>query len=126
MTIRTVDQIEVKGKRVFIRVDFNVPLNEKNEITDDTRIVQSLRRFDQSSKEAGNPFWPPIWEDLKGKGIPNIAWPCGGKVIQIVREKGGAWKRLHWGRGAKTDWRYESRGGASSGESEVSSGRGEE
>jgi phosphoglycerate kinase len=40
--MQTVDQIEVKGKRVFIRVDFNVPLNEKNEITDDTRIVQSL------------------------------------------------------------------------------------
>ncbi len=42
MAIQTVDQIELKGKRVFIRVDFNVPLNEKNEITDDTRIIQSL------------------------------------------------------------------------------------
>ena len=42
MAIRTVNQIELKGKRVFIRVDFNVPLNEKNEITDDTRIVESL------------------------------------------------------------------------------------
>ncbi len=42
MPIRTIDQIELKGKQVFIRVDFNVPLNEKNEITDDTRIVQSL------------------------------------------------------------------------------------
>ncbi|MDI7259985.1 MAG: phosphoglycerate kinase [Thermodesulfobacteriota bacterium] len=42
MNIRRVDQIELKGKRVFIRVDFNVPLNEKNEITDDTRIVLSL------------------------------------------------------------------------------------
>jgi phosphoglycerate kinase len=43
MTIRTVDQIDLKGKRVFIRVDFNVPLNEQNEITDDTRMVQSLQ-----------------------------------------------------------------------------------
>src|SRR5512136_568172 len=42
MAIRTVKQIQLKGKRVFIRVDFNVPLNEKNEITDDTRIVESL------------------------------------------------------------------------------------
>src|SRR4030067_1594498 len=42
MTIRRVDQIELKGKRVFILVDFNVPLNERNEITDDTRIVLSL------------------------------------------------------------------------------------
>lgn len=42
MLIRTVDQVDLKGKRVFIRVDFNVPLSEKNEITDDTRILLSL------------------------------------------------------------------------------------
>jgi phosphoglycerate kinase len=42
MPIQTVDQIEFKGKRVLIRVDFNVPLDEKNNITDDTRIVLSL------------------------------------------------------------------------------------
>jgi len=42
MAIRTVDQVDLKGKRVFIRVDFNVPLDEKNEITDDTRILLSL------------------------------------------------------------------------------------
>jgi phosphoglycerate kinase len=42
MAIQRVDQIELRGKRVFIRVDFNVPLSEKNEITDDTRIRLSL------------------------------------------------------------------------------------
>ncbi len=42
MGILRVDQIELKGKRVFVRVDFNVPLDEKKEITDDTRIVSSL------------------------------------------------------------------------------------
>jgi len=38
----TVDRLHVAGKRVFVRVDFNVPLNEKCEITDDTRIRESL------------------------------------------------------------------------------------
>ena len=38
----TVRDLDLKGKRVFIRVDFNVPLNEQNEIEDDTRIVASL------------------------------------------------------------------------------------
>lgn len=38
----TVDKLDVAGKRVFVRVDFNVPLNEKREITDDTRIRASL------------------------------------------------------------------------------------
>jgi len=38
----TVDHLKVTGKRVFVRVDFNVPLNERCEITDDTRIRESL------------------------------------------------------------------------------------
>ena len=42
MNKQTVQDIDVKNKRVLIRVDFNVPLNEKNEITDDARIVKSL------------------------------------------------------------------------------------
>lgn len=41
MTIKRVDQIDLKGKRVFIRVDFNVPLNE-GVVTDDTRIKAAL------------------------------------------------------------------------------------
>ncbi len=41
MTIQTIDQVDLKGKRIFIRVDFNVPLKGE-EITDDTRIVETL------------------------------------------------------------------------------------
>ncbi len=36
--MKTIDDISFKGKRALIRVDFNVPLNEKFEITDTTRI----------------------------------------------------------------------------------------
>jgi phosphoglycerate kinase len=53
MAIRTVDQIELKGKRVFIRVDFNVPLDEKSNITDDTRILLSLPTIRFSSEAGG-------------------------------------------------------------------------
>ena len=39
MTIRYIDDIgDLRGKKVFIRVDFNVPLDENQNITEDTRI----------------------------------------------------------------------------------------
>jgi 3-phosphoglycerate kinase len=39
---KTIQDIEVTGKRVLVRVDFNVPQDETGKITDDTRIVASL------------------------------------------------------------------------------------
>ncbi len=38
----TVKDLDLKGKRVFCRVDFNVPLDDNRNITDDTRIVAAL------------------------------------------------------------------------------------
>ncbi len=40
--MRSVEELDVKGKRVFLRVDFNVPLTEQGAIRDDTRIRASL------------------------------------------------------------------------------------
>ena len=42
MAVSYIDQINVSGKRVFIRADFNVPLDENQAITDDTRISATI------------------------------------------------------------------------------------
>ena len=38
MRVKSIDEIDLKGKRVFVRVDFNVPLDEEGNILDDNRI----------------------------------------------------------------------------------------
>src|SRR5581483_1724086 len=42
MNKKTIEDIDVKGKRVLARVDFNVPQDETGQITDDNRIVAAL------------------------------------------------------------------------------------
>jgi len=67
--MRTLDNVDVAGKRVFIRVDFNVPLDKERHVTDDLRIRAVL---------------PTIKKVLEGGGKAVLASHLGrpkGKVV---------------------------------------------
>jgi len=49
----TIDDLQLKGKKVLVRVDFNVPLNDKLEITDDRRIKASLPTIKKIIEDGG-------------------------------------------------------------------------
>ena len=51
MNKKTVRDIDLKGKKVFVRCDFNVPMDENKNITDNTRIVEFLNKNKDSFVE---------------------------------------------------------------------------
>ncbi|HXG31002.1 MAG TPA: phosphoglycerate kinase, partial [Thermodesulfobacteriota bacterium] len=51
MNLVSIDEIDIKEKRVFIRVDFNVPIGKDGEVLDDTRIVAALPTIEYAIRE---------------------------------------------------------------------------
>ena len=52
--MQTIDKFNFAGKKAFVRVDFNVPLNENFEITDDTRIGAALPTLKKILADGGS------------------------------------------------------------------------
>src|SRR5574344_713157 len=51
--MKSIDQANLKNKRVLVRVDYNVPLNEQLEVTDATRIERTVATIDKITSEGG-------------------------------------------------------------------------
>lgn len=52
--MKTIDDLNFKGKKALIRVDFNVPLDENFNITDDNRIQGALPTINKILKDGGS------------------------------------------------------------------------
>ncbi len=53
MTMKSIKDLELENQRVLIRVDFNVPMDERGTITDDSRIREALPTLDHIRKHGG-------------------------------------------------------------------------
>ncbi len=54
--MQTISTYNFKGKKALIRVDFNVPLNENFEITDDTRMTAAVPTIKKIMEDGGSPI----------------------------------------------------------------------
>ncbi|HEX9252846.1 MAG TPA: phosphoglycerate kinase, partial [Ignavibacteriaceae bacterium] len=81
----SIDKVELKGKRVLVRVDFNVPLDENLNITDDIRITESLPTIKKIIADGGKAI---LMSHLgRPKGGPNPKYslkPTAKKLSELL------------------------------------------
>ncbi|MFA7287845.1 MAG: phosphoglycerate kinase [Melioribacteraceae bacterium] len=77
----SIDNVELKGKRVLVRVDFNVPFDENLQITDDIRIASALPTIKKIIKEGGKTI---LMSHLgRPKGSPNPKYSLKPVAVRL-------------------------------------------
>ena len=82
----TIDSYDFKGKRAIVRVDFNVPLDENGNITDDTRIRGALPTLKKVLADGGSLVIMSHMGKPKGKVNPKFSL---SQIVDAVSEKLG-------------------------------------
>jgi len=82
--IRTIDGLDVKGKRVLVRVDFNVPMQD-GEVTDTTRITRVLPTIEQLANRGAKVVVLSHLGRPKGERSPDTSLaPVAAKVAELM------------------------------------------
>jgi phosphoglycerate kinase len=80
----TIDDLKLKDKKVLVRVDFNVPLDEKCEVTDDTRIVESLPTIKKILQDGGKAILMSHLGRPKGKDPKLSLAPVAKRLEKLL------------------------------------------
>lgn len=83
----TIEDLDIKGKRVFIRVDFNVPLDENLKVTDDRRIRSALPTINYAIDEGAKVILASHLGRPKGKVSPRASLAPVAKRLQRLLDK---------------------------------------
>jgi phosphoglycerate kinase len=69
----SIDDLTLKGKNVLVRVDFNVPLDDQQQVTDDFRIRSALPTINKITKASGRAILCSHLGRPKGQHIPEMS-----------------------------------------------------
>ena len=84
----SIADIDSRGKRVLVRVDFNVPLDKNQNITDDRRIVESLPTIRKLMADGGRVILCSHLGRPKGKPVPEMSLkPVARKLAELIRKE---------------------------------------
>jgi phosphoglycerate kinase len=83
----TIDDLELKDKKILVRVDFNVPLDEKKEVADDKRIVESLPTIKKISQDGGKAILMSHLGRPKGKKVPEMSLAPAARRLEKLLGK---------------------------------------
>ncbi|AKG53515.1 phosphoglycerate kinase [Dehalogenimonas sp. WBC-2] len=86
----TVRDVAINGKKVLVRVDFNVPLSSEGEITDDGRIRAAIPTIDYLMERGARVILMSHMGRPDGKVVPALSLRVvAGRLAELMRQKVG-------------------------------------
>ena len=84
MTFKTLDDLDMDGKRVLLRVDINVPMRD-GQITDDTRMRAVVPTIREILEKGGRPIMLAHFGRPKGQPVPEMSLkPLAGPMAALL------------------------------------------